>query len=91
MLSKFPITDLSLLGELRSLRKDIINEKIVRKRTKETTNETTMVRGQFPKKNSFRNGISITIGTKFGPYFKDKIPDIIHAAIVKHSRRNPLK
>ena len=89
--SKFPRTDISRSFDCLGTEKVINREKKVRESTKANTNDTSIVSGQLPKKNSCKNGISTIIGIKLGPKFIDKAKDTIHATIVKHSRRIPLK
>jgi hypothetical protein len=64
------------------LKNVISNEKIVSEITKDNTKETSIVKGQFPKKNSSKKGISCIMGIRLGPKFSDRIADMAHAKTV---------
>ena len=66
-------------------------EKNVKDKTKVTIYETNIARGQFPKKNSSKNGILKVNGKMNGPNWIVEIKDNIHAKIVQHSLINPLE
>ncbi len=91
ILSRFAKIDLSVSEGFPRLKNVIINEKNVREITNDSTKEMIIVRGQLPKKSSSRKGVFTKNGTKLGARFRDKIADISHAAMVKHSLKNPLK
>tara|TARA_B100000902_G_scaffold307891_1_gene296872 strand:+ start:1402 stop:1614 length:213 start_codon:yes stop_codon:yes gene_type:complete len=53
-----PKIDASPERDILGLRNVISNEKTVSEITKDNTKETSIVKGQFPKKNSSNKGIS---------------------------------
>ena len=76
---------------LEILTKIMSMEKNVKDKTKVTIYETNIARGQFPKKNSSKNGILKVNGKMNGPNWIVEIKDNIHAKIVQHSLINPLE
>ena len=67
---------------LEILTKIINIEKNVKDKTKVTTYETSIARGQFPKKKSSKNGILKINGKIIGPNCIEEKKDKIHAKIV---------
>ena len=67
---------------LEILIKIISIEKNVKDKTKVTIYETNIARGQFPKKNSSKNGILKVNGKMIGPNWIVEKKDKIHAKIV---------